>query len=237
MHSEFVLSNSHCVYLSKHRPCLAPLQVKRGFTLVELLVVLAIIVLLAAILLPAWGAYREKANATACGSNLRSLYVALSMYNSDHNQIPKQPGPPGKAVPWMVALKPYLNLKDHLDPPGVNWQLVCPSARKYVTSDWLWWNSTYAANWHAAVDCSEQVWSFPARNLALQQKPSETLAFFDYVPGFRTPNDFEQRQISQKDQIFRHSGKMNAVFLDGHVKRLSYPLPTDFSKLPWRSDR
>jgi prepilin-type processing-associated H-X9-DG protein len=219
-----------------HFPRLMPAKGSMAFTLVELLVVIAITVLLAALALPAWKSYRERADATACGGNLRALYLGLSMYNSDHGSVPKQPNVPWRGVPWMVALKPYLDLKDHTDPPGINRQLICPSARKYVTAEWQWYFSTYAANWHAALDCSEQVWVFPARNLALQRNPSEVLAFFDYVPGFRTPNEFSQRQNSQRDEIFRHNGKMNAVFLDGHVKQLAHPLPTDFNTLPWRSD-
>ncbi len=55
-----------------------------GFTLVELLVVLGIITLLAAILLPIFLAARERGRATACASNLRQLHLAFSMYAADN---------------------------------------------------------------------------------------------------------------------------------------------------------
>ena len=58
---------------------------RAAFTLVELLVVVAIVALLIAILLPALGRAREQSNAVACMSNLRQLYLAFEMFAADHN--------------------------------------------------------------------------------------------------------------------------------------------------------
>ncbi len=59
---------------------------RRGFTLIELLVVIAIIAILAAILFPVFARAREKANATACISNLKQLGLAALMYAQDYDE-------------------------------------------------------------------------------------------------------------------------------------------------------
>ena len=57
-----------------------------GFTLVELLVVVAVIAILAALLLPALAATKSKAHAITCLNNQRQLALAVSLYAGDSNE-------------------------------------------------------------------------------------------------------------------------------------------------------
>jgi prepilin-type N-terminal cleavage/methylation domain-containing protein len=67
---------------------------RRGFTLVELLVVVAIIALLVSLLLPALAGVRAAAKRATCGSNLRQLGVAIYAYAAEERGfIPRGPDP------------------------------------------------------------------------------------------------------------------------------------------------
>src|SRR4029079_18438417 len=57
----------------------------KGFTLVELLVVIAIIAILAALLLPALAAAKNRARRTTCTSNLQQINLGIRLYSDDAN--------------------------------------------------------------------------------------------------------------------------------------------------------
>lgn len=60
---------------------------KAGFTLIEVLVVIAIIALLAALLLPAVSGAKGRALATACLNNIRQLHGAFALYADENNEL------------------------------------------------------------------------------------------------------------------------------------------------------
>ena len=60
-------------------------RIKRGFTLVELLVVIGVIALLISILLPALNRAKEQANLVGCQSNLRNMGQMIQEYAAENN--------------------------------------------------------------------------------------------------------------------------------------------------------
>ena len=58
---------------------------RQGFTLIELMIVIAIIGVLAAIAVPNFKAARERANTRACYANQKTVVGAMEMYNLDKN--------------------------------------------------------------------------------------------------------------------------------------------------------
>src|ERR1700733_8350568 len=61
---------------------------ERGFTLIELMIVVAIIAILAGILIPNFVNARSQAQTAACESNLRAIATALELYYADNQVYP-----------------------------------------------------------------------------------------------------------------------------------------------------
>ena len=68
---------------------------RTGVTLVELLIVVAIIALLAALLFPVFAKIRERGRQTVCLSNLRQLGLATALYAQDSDDRYPYGGDPG----------------------------------------------------------------------------------------------------------------------------------------------
>jgi type IV pilus assembly protein PilA len=67
---------------------LQKLRSRKGFTLIELLIVVAIIGILAAIAIPQFMAYRQKAYNSSATSDLRNLKTGMEAFQADNQQYP-----------------------------------------------------------------------------------------------------------------------------------------------------
>jgi prepilin-type N-terminal cleavage/methylation domain-containing protein/prepilin-type processing-associated H-X9-DG protein len=100
----------------------------RGFTLVELLVVIGVIALLIAILMPALNKARRNAESVACKSNLAQVYKYLLMYSNDNRGLMFPVGWGAGRWPPTLRWPVYVFNPPRWDPPI----MVCRSDQETV---------------------------------------------------------------------------------------------------------
>ncbi len=122
-------------------------RLKRGFTLIEMLVVIAILALLISLVVPVVSNSLKKGRELGCLSNLRQLGQALVMYASDHNsQLPRYQDSNGywdeklakylgeEATVFVCPMDPYLSDEDPaLRPPRT---YACNGGQRYVSGQY-----------------------------------------------------------------------------------------------------
>ncbi|PQV62538.1 hypothetical protein B1R32_13025 [Abditibacterium utsteinense] len=192
---------------------------KKGFSLVEILIILSVICILSAIIFSTFSRVRERAHRSTCQSNLRQIGMALQQYVSDNSgaypfwfneSLPGNPPPnsyPG--IGWSVRIQDYLKNVDLLQ---------CPSDFRYGTKNP---NLGASSNDPAYTDYSYNL----LMSGLLESKlsiPTRTVVVSDYIPGaawniFGELSD-EGRITGFLGNSNRHSGWKNCLFVDGHVK-------------------
>lgn len=116
----------------------------RGFTLVELLVVLAILSVLTSLLLPVVAGAKEKARTVACINNLKQIGLAVHLYAGDNNDslVPAEYSKSNGASfeegwPTLLVLSEVIEAPrtaNFLELPATKSIFHCPSARMQVYS-------------------------------------------------------------------------------------------------------
>ena len=109
----------------------------KGFTLVELLVVVAIIALLVSILLPTLGKAKEQARMVSCLANLKSLGLSFAFYSTENDGwYPAGCGYGGDPPTWDCLLQPYYE----------NYGLLRCASDKLERASWVEYPRSYAIN-------------------------------------------------------------------------------------------
>lgn len=204
---------------------------QRAFTLVELLVVVAILGVLTTLALSSLSGLSAKQKEAACQSNLRQIGIAAISYTADtggliHAQL-------DGSNTWHTALAPYVQSMDNglrlfdfvgKRPPGV---YACPASEFTCRAGAY---SDYGINYlaskrHARLNTDSPV---PARRPAAITDPSQVMWFADVV------NCLRELSIWSKNGNLdpRHLGdSVNVLFIDGHVENV--PLEDIMTGAAW----
>lgn len=192
---------------------------KKAFTLVEILVVLAITLLLAGILFPVFARAREKGRQATCQSNLKQLALATQLYVADNtgkypflfNEFALTPGLPlpnnKLGIGWGVRISDYLKNNEVFHCPSEPNPKSSDPNLPHIVGDAAFTDYGYNIG---LSDVSETKLALPAR----------TVLFDDNEPG-QAWNIANRPEIT-KPFFIRHSGGMNCAFIDGHVKWLPF---------------
>jgi prepilin-type N-terminal cleavage/methylation domain-containing protein/prepilin-type processing-associated H-X9-DG protein len=199
---------------------------RSAFTLIELLIVIAILALLAALLFPVFAQAREKARQATCTSNMKQLGQVMMMYAQgyDERYAPTFYPSPDEMGHWANLMIPYLGQGPKLWPGGI---MICPSAlyktRGYALSDEL------GGKAQAAVTRPADVVLF-ADTVQVKEYQSTAAQFETRKEcwGGENGNGVDPK-IRDDDDVtppigcysmlrYRHSGGVNLTFVDGHVK-------------------
>lgn len=122
------------------RPSINDTLKQRAFTLLELLIVIAIIAVLAGLLLPALSQAKEKARRVSCTSNLKQIVLAMHQYAMDYGAYPwRVPPSDGGSQTMTRAAKSFQVMRDELQTPQM---LVCPSDRRQLIDNILFLANT-----------------------------------------------------------------------------------------------
>ena len=190
-----------------------------GFTLIEIIIAIAVIAIITAILYPVFAQVREKGRQSVCLSNTHQLALAIFAYCQDSDErLPPAAahGTTKTIILWPDMIAPYVrNDKVRL----------CPSDAKAS-------RNSYGANEFAFRDETDpDNLDVPLNILAAFKSPTQTIMLGDIGTGddlkTNRPDAYKMMpptQVLQDDAdarpSARHQGYANLAFMDGHTKSM-----------------
>ena len=186
-------------------------RLSQGFTLIEVLIVVAIIIILAAMLMPVFEAATKRAEATSCLMNVRHIGIAAKLYTNDNDErlLPAcvSGAPPGyTGIGWGLTIQPYLRNEAIL---------ICTSdPNPTVAGNIYGLKRSYGINYELTL-----VGGYSNSVLCLGDihNESQTILFFDIRSSLRRLG-ISCPSNGTADVAARHREGANFVFMDGHAK-------------------
>lgn len=202
---------------------------KRAFTLVEILVVIAIVSLLAALVLSVFSRARNSARTTTCASNLKQIGLAFRLYTEDYRgRYPNFDIAGNTDCGWAEQIYPYVRATAIFSCSSFaygEFRPGCPASEPTTNAEFPFYNWDGSYNYNFI--------SGPGGRFseARMRRPSETILFCDgqgkrgsysKLEGGGSINGvpIDPRDFSELGN--RHNYGSNVAYADGHVKWRSY---------------
>jgi prepilin-type N-terminal cleavage/methylation domain-containing protein/prepilin-type processing-associated H-X9-DG protein len=210
---EFLFTLQPRMFLSK----------RKGFTLIEILVVVSIVALLAALAYPAIKSAIAASKNAGCMGNLRTLGAAVHSFTADHGGFLPNPTLESGKPRWTIQISPYMTIATNRSERSGRYPFYCPAStinpdpRYNRLSDQL----SYAFNSRLSTNSN----SIP---LVAVQVPSRTLMMVDNK-AYKEEPDVNQVLTGSSTTLIneksleripyeRHRGHANILFVDGSVQ-------------------
>lgn len=223
-----------------------PSHMAGRFTLIELLIVIAIIAILAALLLPALNQARERAKTISCVNQQKQIASAFLQYaqnNKDFMPFAMADGANGWRV-WWQCISGYLGYTNTALSGGQELKILqCPARKNYLSvnettlpagcklsSDQ---KDRYRTNYGFHIDCGRQggydgVQNYTRRvKLSQMRKTSQCAVLTDVLgleasaneyAGYTWDSGWDSSVAAVSRVDFRHATGVNVTFVDGHAR-------------------
>ncbi len=201
-------------------------EAERFFTLVELLVIIAIIAILAAFLMPALHKARDKSWTSACIGNLRQSATAVVFYADDYDSF-RPAIYDSDAVHWGTKLTNLNYLPKNNKTKSV---LLCPKLKSDLITkfDYTYGMVRQAPYFNNTADSYQADRTY---RYSLSLCPTEDILIGDSMQCGNAAAAAYRKQTYEihkyadttnlRSLHLRHAGRANAAFYDGHVSSLS----------------